>query len=298
MEEVSKVFSSTQEKIISKLYAFDPNSSQFSDDWSRNNGGGGKTRAFAGGNHLEKGGINFSDVKGDTLPPSAITNRPDLDGASFRAMGVSIVFHPFNPYVPTAHANIRFFSAMSKSGVNSWWFGGGFDLTPYYPFREDVVFWHQQAKKLCDRYKDGLYQKFKKQCDQYFYLPHRNETRGVGGIFFDDLKIDNFDKTLSFCGDVISIFGDSYFSIFEKRKDTPFQKQEKDFQKYRRGRYAEFNLVYDRGTLFGLQSGGRTESILMSMPPEVTWTYNWNPSTNSKESELYEHFLKPVDWLE
>ena len=298
MEEVSKVFSSTQEKIISKLYAFDPNSSQFSDDWSRNNGGGGKTRAFAGGNHLEKGGINFSDVKGDTLPPSAITNRPDLDGASFRAMGVSIVFHPFNPYVPTAHANIRFFSAMSKSGVNSWWFGGGFDLTPYYPFREDVVFWHQQAKKLCDRYKDGLYQKFKKQCDQYFYLPHRNETRGVGGIFFDDLKIDNFDKTLSFCGDVISFFGDSYFSSFEKRKGPPFQKQETDFQKYRRGRYAELNLVYDRGTLFGLQSGGRTESILMSMPPEVTWTYNWNPSTNSKESELYEHFLKPVDWLE
>jgi coproporphyrinogen III oxidase len=297
IEDVHASFVASQNNVISQLKSSDPSITEKRDEWTRDEGGGGKTRAFKNGDFLEKGGVNFSDVKGQKLPPSALANRPELTGSAFRAIGVSVVFHPFNPHVPTAHANIRFFSAYDHAGKRKWWFGGGFDLTPYYPILEDVVHWHRKAKLLCDEFNKGYYNDFKDQCDQYFFLPHRNETRGVGGIFFDDLNVGNFEQTLKFVEKVMEVFSNSYFEIFNKRKKTPFSDNEKAFQCYRRGRYAEFNLVYDRGTHFGLQSGGRTESILMSMPPQVNWDYNWEPVTGSKEAELYENFLKPVDWL-
>ena len=297
IEDVHSAFTSIQAHIISKLEKFDTKVVQSHDEWKRTEGGGGKSYAFANGSFLEKGGINFSDVSGSNLPPTALSSRPELNGASFRAMGVSIVFHPFNPYVPTSHANVRFFSAKTKDGKNIWWFGGGFDLTPYYPYEEDVIFWHQQAKNLCDSFDQSLYSKFKENCDKYFYLPHRIETRGVGGVFFDDLILKDFTTTLDFCINVMEVFAFSYFEIFSKRKDLSFGEKEKNFQNYRRGRYAEFNLVYDRGTHFGLQSDGRTESILMSMPPVANWIYNWSPEIGSKEESLYKNFLKPVNWL-
>jgi coproporphyrinogen III oxidase len=212
-------------------------------------------------------------------------------------MGVSVVFHPYNPYVPTSHANIRYFEAGPEGNPTEWWFGGGFDLTPYYPFHEDVLLWHKAAKSVCDPFGTDLYPKFKKWCDEYFYLPHRKETRGVGGIFFDDLKLETFEQTLDFVLSVGNCFSDTYFEIFEKRKTTAFGQKQRNFQKYRRGRYAEFNLVYDRGTLFGLQSKGRTESILMSMPPEVSWTYGWSPEADSPEENLYQSYLRPREWL-
>ncbi len=294
---VRSKFLSGHKKVIKSLLKIDGNLIEEIDSWDRQEGGGGETFAYSKGRFLEKGGINFSDVKGGRLPPSAQSERPDLTGSPFRAMGVSVVFHPINPFVPTAHANIRFFTAKNQKRENVWWFGGGFDLTPYYPFMEDVIFWHQQAKDLCDSYGKSLYSAFKKQCDQYFYLPHRKETRGVGGIFFDDLCIEDFETSLAFCEDVMTTFKDSYFTLLEKRKDTPYTEKEKEFQGYRRGRYVEFNLVYDRGTHFGLQSGGRTESILMSMPPTANWGYQWTPLPGSKEEELYKNFLSPMDWL-
>lgn len=295
--EVHSDFLDIQGKIISELREFDPLVVENSNEWQRKEGGGGKTCAFDQGSFLEKGGINFSDVSGNSLPPTALNNRPELTGASFRAMGISIVFHPDNPHVPTSHANVRFFNAKTKNNKNVWWFGGGFDLTPYYPYEDDVVFWHQQAKELCDSFEKGLYSEFKKNCDEYFYLSHRNETRGVGGIFFDDLILKDFSTSLDFCKKVMQTFTKSYFNIFMKRKDLSFGEKEKKFQNYRRGRYVEFNLVHDRGTHFGLQSGGRTESILMSMPPTANWTYNWVPKKDSKEEELYINFLQPRNWL-
>ncbi len=268
------------------------------DEWERKEGGGGRTWAFAKGNALEKGGINFSDVFGDSLPPSASLERPELTGLPFRAMGVSVVFHPYNPFVPTSHANVRFLQVGHPEQAVAWWFGGGFDLTPFYPFKEDVILWHQSARSACDPYGIELYPRFKRQCDEYFYLPHRGETRGVGGLFFDDLNLGGFEQTLQFVIGVGIAFRNAYFEIFNRRSQHPFGEKERNFQKYRRGRYVEFNLVYDRGTHFGLQSGGRTESILMSMPPEVSWGYGWNPEPGSKEARLYDDFLRPREWLE
>jgi coproporphyrinogen III oxidase len=290
-------FLDLQNRISQDLLHFDPSCKNKEDVWEREMGGGGITRAFAKGDALEKGGINFSDVNGSELPPSATQNRPELAGMEFRAMGVSVVFHPYNPYVPTCHANIRYFEAGPENSPEAWWFGGGFDLTPFYPFHEDVISWHLAAKAACDPFGKNLYPKFKHWCDQYFFLPHRNETRGVGGLFFDDLNLDTFDQTLEFVLGVGDSFRKAYFGIFEKRKNTPFGQRQRNFQKCRRGRYAEFNLVYDRGTLFGLQSKGRTESILMSMPPEVTWDYGWSPEPNSPEEELSNTYLRPQEWL-
>jgi len=290
-------FLNLQTSVRENLLELDTRLTLSEDEWSREEGGGGRTWVFEKGQALEKGGVNFSDVFGSKLPPSATLDRKELAGLPFRAMGVSIVFHPYNPYVPTSHANIRYFEAGPENKPIAWWFGGGFDLTPFYAFEEDVIDWHEAARCACAPYGKDLYPKYKKWCDEYFFLPHRNETRGVGGLFFDDLDLGGFEKTLEFCLSVGVTFKDTYFSIFEKRMNEPFGQHQRNFQKYRRGRYAEFNLVYDRGTHFGLQSGGRTESILMSMPPEVSWSYNWQPEPGSPENDLYVSYLKPHDWL-
>ena len=286
-----------QSRIRESLLEIDAGLSIHDDEWEREEGGGGKTWAFEKGQSLEKGGINFSDIAGNELPPSATLGREELIGLPFRATGVSVVFHPYNPFVPTSHANVRYFEAGPRDNPTCWWFGGGFDLTPYYPFAEDVEFWHKSAKEACLPFGVDLYPKFKKWCDDYFYLPHRQETRGVGGLFFDDLQLENFDQSLQFVLNVGEVFQKTYFEIFQKRMEEPFGQRQRNFQKYRRGRYAEFNLVYDRGTLFGLQSKGRTESILMSMPPEVSWNYGWIPEEGSPEEDLYKNYLTPKDWL-
>ena len=231
------------------------------------------------------------------MPASATAHRPELAGRSFEAMGVSLVIHPKNPYIPTTHANVRFFIAHKDGADPVWWFGGGFDLTPYYPFEEDVREWHQSAKNLCQPFGDDVYPKYKKWCDEYFFLPHRNETRGVGGLFFDDLNQAGFDKSFDFMQAVGNGFLTAYAPIVERRKETPYGEREREFQLYRRGRYVEFNLVYDRGTLFGLQTGGRTESILMSMPPLVRWQYAYTPEAGTPEADLYDNYLKPRDWV-
>lgn len=288
---------SLQKNLQNHLLKVDPSVQTKIDEWEREEGGGGKTIAFANGQIIEKGGVNFSDVSGSNLPKTATQNRPELEGASFRAMGVSVVFHPDNPHIPTTHANVRYFEAKIENQPTVWWFGGGFDLTPYYPILEDVIEWHKQAKSACDSLGVNLYEKFKNWCDDYFYLPHRNETRGVGGIFFDDQNSGSFSQNLSFMETVGSTFQSAYFSILKKRQNSPYTDQQKEFQLYRRGRYAEFNLVYDRGTHFGLQSRGRTESILMSMPPQVSWRYGWEPEKDSKEEDLYKNYLSPKDWL-
>ncbi len=279
------------------LFSQDSNIEIIEDEWIRKEGGGGRTWAFSNGKLIEKGGINFSDVSGDQLPKAATLNRPELAGSPFRAMGVSVVFHPLNPHIPTAHANVRYFEASPPNKEKVWWFGGGIDLTPYYPVLEDVVFWHQKAKDTCDLFGQELYPNFKKWCDEYFFLPHRNETRGVGGIFFDDYSKDGFDNSLSFVDAVGTTFGEAFFEIANRRSNENYDQEQKDFQIYRRGRYVEFNLIYDRGTHFGLQSKGRTESILMSMPPRADWTYEWTPQEGSKEKVLYDQFLRPRDWL-
>jgi coproporphyrinogen III oxidase len=267
------------------------------DAWDRPEGGGGRSRVLADGNVFEQAGVNFSHVHGKHLPPSASAHRPELAGRSFQALGVSLVIHPRNPYVPTSHCNVRFFMA-EKSGADPvWWFGGGFDLTPYYGFEEDAVHWHRTAKAACDPFGPDYYARFKKWCDEYFFLKHRNEPRGIGGLFFDDFSEKSFDHAFSFMRSVGDHFVPAYLPIVQKRKATPYGERERDFQLYRRGRYVEFNLVYDRGTLFGLQSGGRTESILMSLPPLVKWRYHWTPPPGSPEAKLYEIFLKPRDWL-
>ncbi|MGH1472016.1 MAG: oxygen-dependent coproporphyrinogen oxidase [Cellvibrionaceae bacterium] len=286
-----------QDTICAKLSSADGGKSFAEDEWVREEGGGGRSRVIENGNIIEKGGVNFSHVFGNNLPPSATANRPELAGRSFEAMGVSLVIHPHNPFVPTSHANVRFFIAEKEGEEPIWWFGGGYDLTPYFGFKEDCQSWHQTAKDACNPHGEDLYPRFKKWCDEYFYLKHREEARGVGGLFFDDFSELGFKKSFAFMKSVGNSYTDAYIPIIEKRKDLPFTEKEKDFQLYRRGRYVEFNLVFDRGTLFGLQSGGRTESILMSLPPLVKWGYNWHAEPNSKEAELTEKFLPHQDWI-
>lgn len=266
------------------------------DRWQRAEGGGGETRVLRDGGVFEQAGVNFSHVMGAQLPPSATAQRPELAGASWVATGVSLVIHPRNPYVPTTHANVRFFSAIGPDG-SAWWFGGGFDLTPYYPFEEDVLHWHRIAQKACEPFGDDVYARHKDWCDRYFFLRHRNETRGVGGLFFDDLNLWSFDRCFDYQRSVGDHFLEAYLPIVARRRDRPWTERERQFQLYRRGRYVEFNLVYDRGTSFGLQSGGRTESILMSLPPLVRWEYDWQPAQGSAEERLYRDFLRPRDWL-
>ena len=286
-----------QDSICSGIEQLDGQQTFFEDDWDRPQGGGGRTRVLTGGAVFEQAGVNFSHVHGTQLPPSATASRPELAGRGFEAMGVSLVIHPNNPYVPTSHANVRFFIAEKEGEDPIWWFGGGYDLTPYYGFEEDCKAWHETAKKACDAFGEDIYPRFKKWCDEYFYLKHRDEPRGVGGLFFDDFSEPNFEQAFGFMQSVGNSYLEAYAPIVERRKDTPYGERERDFQLYRRGRYVEFNLVYDRGTLFGLQTGGRTESILMSLPPLVKWRYNWSPEPGSDEARLYEEFLRPRDWV-
>ncbi len=267
------------------------------DPWEHKHGGGGLTRTLANGAVIEKGGVNFSHVFGKSLPHAATAKRPELTDKPFQAIGVSLVIHPHNPYAPTTHANVRFLHVDLGDGKSHWWFGGGFDLTPYYGFMEDAVHWHTMAKEACDPFGVDVYPRFKKWCDDYFYLKHRDEPRGIGGLFFDDLNEWGFEKSFAFMQSVGEHFIKAYQPIIAKRKSHPFTERERDFQCYRRGRYVEFNLLYDRGTWFGLQSGGRTESILVSMPPLVTWKYDWKPEPHSAEAELYDVFLKPREWV-
>lgn len=266
------------------------------DVWKRPEGGGGESRVLSQGNVFEQAGINFSHVVGKQLPPSATSSRPELIGASWTATGISLVIHPRNPYIPTTHANVRFFMAEKPGLAPVWWFGGGFDLTPFYPFDEDVRHWHRVAQQACAPFGAEVYARYKAECDKYFFLKHRNETRGVGGLFFDDLNQWGFERSFAFQQSVGDHFLAAYLPIVERRKDLTYGERERQFQLYRRGRYVEFNLVYDRGTLFGLQSNGRTESILMSMPPLVRWEYDYKPEAGSAEAKLYD-YLKPRDWL-
>ena len=285
-----------QGAVIAALKGLDPSASFGFDQWERQEGGGGISCACPGSEMLEKAAVNFSDVRGESLPPSATATRPELAGRPFRAMGVSMVIHPCNPYCPTAHANIRFMS-VGVPGENVWWFGGGFDLTPYYGFVEDAVYWHRAAAAACAPFGSELYPRFKAACDKYFFLRHRNEASGIGGLFFDDFNEVGFDHAFGLARNVGEAFAPAYTTILDRRQDTSYRERERQFQLYRRGRYVEFNLIYDRGTLFGLQSGGRTESILMSLPPMVRWAYNWQPEPGSAEERLTEYFLKPRDWL-
>ncbi|MFK2902092.1 oxygen-dependent coproporphyrinogen oxidase [Dyella jejuensis] len=296
VERAEHFLRNLQDRICRTVEQMDGGARFVEDAWTRAGGGGGRTRVLRDGAVFEQGGVNFSLVHGDRLPPSATAHRPDLAGGSFVATGVSLVLHPRNPYVPTTHANVRYFEA-SKPGVEpAWWFGGGFDLTPFYPFEEDVRHWHKVACDLCTPYGTDVYPRYKKWCDEYFYLKHRDETRGVGGLFFDDLNDGEFERSFAFMQAVGEGFLDAYMPIVERRKGTPFGEREREFQLYRRGRYVEFNLVYDRGTLFGLQSGGRTESILMSLPPRVRFEYAYQPEEGSAEARLAD-YLKPREWL-
>ncbi len=295
--KVKNYLLSLQDKICSALELEDSGAVFIEDSWEREEGGGGRTRVLTNGKIFEQAGVNFSQVFGENLPASATANRPELAERKFQAMGVSLVVHPENPYVPTSHANVRFFIAEKPGEPPIWWFGGGFDLTPFYPFKEDVIHWHETARKACKPFGEEVYLKYKKWCDEYFYLKHRQETRGVGGLFFDDLNAGGFEHCFAFMQSVGDHYLEAYLPIVQKRKAVTFGSQEKSFQLYRRGRYVEYNLVYDRGTLFGLQSGGRTESILMSLPPVVNWRYNWKPESGSAEENLYKEYLQPQDWL-
>ncbi len=286
-----------QDQICQALADADGGASFKEETWERAEGGGGRSRVLTHGNVFEQAGVNFSHVFGDKMPGSATAHRPELAGRGFEAMGVSLVIHPLNPHVPTSHANVRFFIAEKAGEAPVWWFGGGFDLTPFYPVETDVVHWHQVAKQCCDAFGAEVYPKYKTWCDEYFYLKHRQETRGVGGLFFDDLNEWGFEQSFAFMRSVGESYIKAYVPIVQARKDTPFTEAQRQFQLYRRGRYVEFNLVFDRGTLFGLQSGGRTESILMSMPPLVRWEYGYQPEPGSAEARLYERYLRPQDWL-
>ncbi|HND60086.1 MAG TPA: oxygen-dependent coproporphyrinogen oxidase [Opitutaceae bacterium] len=285
-----------QDRICTALTEEDGGGSFREDAWSRPEGGGGRSRVMAEGAVFEKAGVGFSHVTGKTLPPSATAHRPELAGQPWEAMGVSLVIHPCNPYVPTSHANVRFFIAGAGSENPTWWFGGGFDLTPYYGFEEDAVAWHRTARDAVQPFGPGLYPRFKQACDTYFYLKHRREARGIGGLFFDDFNELGFASSFGLMRAVGDAFLPAYCPIVARRKATPYGDRERQFQLYRRGRYVEFNLVWDRGTHFGLQSGGRTESILMSLPPLVRWDYDWRPEPGSPEARLYEQFLPPRDW--
>lgn len=294
--QVKTWLTSLQERIVSAAEKID--GKQFiRDSWERPEGGGGVSRLIEEGNVLERGGVGFSHVKGMSLPPSAAANRPEVAGQPWEAMGVSLVFHPRNPYAPTVHMNVRFFTTTSTEHEPVWWFGGGMDLTPYYGFQEDAKHFHQTCHDALAVHGSGLHDHFKKWCDDYFYLKHRKEARGVGGIFYDDFNEAGFEKSFAMTQSVGDSFINAYLPLLERRKDTPYGERERDFQAYRRGRYVEFNLVFDRGTLFGLQSGGRTESILMSMPPIVKWRYDWHPEAGSPEAKLYTDFLPHRDWL-
>jgi len=298
IEQVKKYLVQLQESICSDLELLDGRAIFEKDHWSKEDGNGsGITSVICDGNVFEKGGVNFSIVQGNKMPKSATALRPELEGRKYTALGVSLVLHPENPYIPTAHANVRFFVAEEPGKEPIWWFGGGFDLTPFYGFDEDAVYWHTTAKKVCLPFGEKVYSKYKKWCDDYFYLEHRNEQRGIGGLFFDDLNEGGFDRCFEFIKSVGDHFTEAYLPIVIKRKDTPYGEKERNFQLYRRGRYVEFNLIYDRGTLFGLQSGGRTESILMSMPPEVKWSYQFQVEKDSQEGKLYNHYLKPKEWI-
>jgi coproporphyrinogen III oxidase len=286
-----------QQKIVAALERVD-GKSFLEDRWERPEGGGGISRIIEEGNVLERGGVGFSHVKGNSLPPSAAANRPGIAGSPWEAMGVSLVLHPRNPYAPTAHMNVRFFSTTTAGGDPVWWFGGGMDLTPYYGFAEDVRHFHRTCSDALAPFGADLYPRFKQWCDDYFYLKHRKEPRGVGGIFFDDFNAPGFDDSFAMMRSVGDGFLDAYLPLLAKRMDTPYGEHERDFQAYRRGRYVEFNLVFDRGTLFGLQSGGRTEAILMSMPPVVKWRYDWQPEAGTPEAALYSDFLIHRDWLQ
>ncbi len=297
IEKIKTFFLQLQDNICSELEQSDTKARFITDQWKRDQGGGGRTRVISGGSIIEKGGVNFSHVKGESMPASATAHRPELAGRNFQAMGVSLVVHPHNPYVPTSHMNVRFFIA-EKEGVEPvWWFGGGFDLTPYYGFEQDCIHWHQVSKAACKPLGEAAYPKYKQWCDDYFHIKHRNEARGIGGLFFDDLNQPDFEKAFEFTRSVGNHYCKGIIPIFEKRKNTPFGAREKAFQKIRRGRYVEFNLVYDRGTLFGLQTGGRTESILMSLPADVGWEYNHQVEPASEEAKLTDYYLKPRDWI-
>ena len=297
IDDVSHYLQSLQNRIVSELEHIDGKAAFHEDTWTREGGGGGQSRVLKNGGVFEQAGVNFSHVFGEELPPSATKSRPDLAGKGFQAVGVSLVLHPHNPYIPTTHANFRFFIAAPGDSKPVWWFGGGYDLTPYYPFPEDVVDWHKVAKAACDPFGEDCYARYKQCCDDYFYLKHRDETRGVGGLFFDDLNEPGFNDSFAFLQSVGDSFIPAYAPIVKRRHKHPFGERQRDFQLYRRGRYVEFNLIYDRGTIFGLQSGGRTESILMSLPPKVRWEYDWQPEPGSPEALLRTDYLRPRDWL-
>ena len=285
-----------QHKICDALA--DVDGGAFSEDsWDREQGGGGRSRVLADGRVLEQAGVNFSHVFGDGLPASATERRPELAGQGFEAMGVSLVIHPRNPYVPTSHANVRFFRSRGGDSEPVWWFGGGFDLTPFYPFIEDCRHWHGVARDAVAPFGETLYPRFKRWCDEYFYLPHRGETRGIGGLFFDDYAEGGFEQAFALMRAVGDAYLDAYIPLVRRRMDTPYGERERQFQLYRRGRYVEFNLLFDRGTKFGIQSGGRTESILMSMPPLARWEYGYQPDPDSPEAALTQDYLHPQEWL-
>jgi len=294
---VKKYLIKLQQNICTEVELIEGGSKFDQDRWTRDDQrGSGLTNILSNGNVFEKGGINYSIISGDKMPKSATALRPELEGRQYTALGVSLVLHPENPFIPTAHANVRFFIAEEKGKDPIWWFGGGFDLTPYYGFDEDAVHWHQTAKKACIPFGKDIYPKYKKWCDDYFYLSHRGEQRGIGGLFFDDLNSGGFDECFDFMKSVGNHFSEAYLPIVRRRMHTPYTESEKNFQLYRRGRYVEFNLIHDRGTLFGLQSGGRTESILMSLPPTVKWSYKFKAKPDSEEEKLTNYFLKPRDW--
>lgn len=295
--EISTYLKELQDNLCKALENADQ-SRQFQEEiWQHNEAGGGRTRVLDNGGIFEQAGVNFSHVSGTALPKAATQHRPELQGCRFQAMGVSLVLHPHNPFIPTSHANVRFIIAEKENQSPIWWFGGGYDLTPYYGFDEDCQHWHQTAKKACEPFGEDVYPRYKKWCDDYFFLKHRNEPRGIGGLFFDDLNTWEFERCFAFMRAIGDSFLPAYLPIVLRRKTHPYNDQQRQFQLYRRGRYVEFNLVYDRGTLFGLQSNGRTESILMSLPPLVRWEYNWRPKLDSEEARLYSHYLQKKEWV-
>ena len=295
IDEVKDYLASLQNRLCAELETLDGKATFARDAWERPGGGGGESRVLAGGNVFEQAGVGFSHVFGKEMPPSATKNRPELAGKAFQAVGVSLVLHPQNPYVPTTHANFRFFTAGERKPV--WWFGGGFDLTPYYPFHEDVIHWHTAAKSVCDPFGEDLYPRYKQWCDDYFFLKHRDESRGVGGLFFDDFNDLGFERSFEFVRAVGDSFMNAYRPIVERRVSHPFGDRQRDFQLYRRGRYVEFNLIYDRGTVFGLKTKGRTESILMSLPNLVRWGYDEKPKPDSYQSKVVDVLRTPRDWV-
>lgn len=296
IDRVKTYLLSLQAQICEALEAEDGGAHFITDQWQRAEGGGGISRVLEGGQVIEKGGVNFSHVYGENLPPSASAHRPELAGRSFQAMGVSLVIHPENPYAPTSHMNVRLFVAEKEGEEPVWWFGGGYDLTPYYGFEQDCIAWHKTAKAACEPFGESIYPEYKKWCDDYFFLKHRNEARGIGGLFFDDVSKQGFEKSFEFIQSVGNSYINAYRPILARRKEMAYGERETEFQQIRRGRYVEFNLVFDRGTLFGLQSGGRTESILMSLPANVSWKYNWQPEPGSPEEKLTDYFIQPQDW--